>query len=47
MAYLMNPGQPDPELVNKIHAEFIEAIVALFEKYKGVYGWQNKTLVVK
>lgn len=40
-------GTPDPKLVDKIHQEFIEEIVALFEKYKVVYGWPNKTLVVK
>lgn len=40
-------GTPDPKFVDKIHEEFIEAIVELFDKYKGVYGWADKKLIVK
>lgn len=40
-------GNPDPQLVDKIHSEFIEEITKLFDKYKGVYGWPDKKLIVK
>lgn len=38
---------PSKEQIDKYHAIFVDELQKLFEKYKGLYGWENKKLVIK
>lgn len=41
------PGQPGyAEAVEAAHAQLVDALVALYEKYRGQYGWDDRELVV-
>lgn len=41
------PGQPGyREAVDVAHEQLVKALVELYEKYKGLYGWHDRPLVV-
>jgi Diacylglycerol acyltransferase len=37
-------ANPPAETVRALHAQFCRAVVCLFDKNKGEYGWAHKTL---
>jgi 1-acyl-sn-glycerol-3-phosphate acyltransferase len=39
-------GQATEYAVQAVHAKFVSELQRLFEKYKGVYGWESKTLKI-
>lgn len=41
-----NPA-PSPEQVDALHSRFCEALTAVFDRYKGGYGWGNKVLELR
>jgi len=40
-------GEPTQEMIDKYHTEFCETLVDLFNRYKGLYGWPDKKLLIK
>ncbi len=40
-------GEPSQEMIDKYHTEFCDALVKLFDCYKGAYGWPDKQLLLK
>ena len=39
-------SEPTNEEIDRVHAILCKDMVELFDKYKGVYGWQDKKLVI-
>ena len=39
--------EPTIEQIDKIQAILLEEMTQLFERYKGIYGWEDKELVIK
>ena len=39
--------EPTMEQIQEIQDQLIEAVQDLFERYKGVYGWEDKDLIIK
>lgn len=39
--------EPSNEEVEKVKLLLVEKMQKLFEKYKGLYGWDKKRLVIK
>ena len=39
-------AEPSVEEVDELHSLLCERMIELFNKYKGFYGWENKTLVI-
>ena len=35
------------QLVNKIHEQFMDSLVEVFNLHKGAYGWAHKSLVIR
>lgn len=43
----VSPGDPGyADAVDAAHAALVDALVALYDKYKGQYGWQQRPLLV-
>jgi hypothetical protein len=40
-------GEPKAEEIDRIHAQFIDELQRVFNKYKALYGWPDKQLVIK
>lgn len=40
-------GEPTQEQIDKYHAIFCDELQALFEKYKVLYGWPDKKLIIR
>jgi 2-acylglycerol O-acyltransferase 2 len=41
------PGQPGyADAVDDAHSQLVKALVDLYEKYRGQYGWHDRELVV-
>lgn len=40
-------GEPTKEQIDHYHAIFVKELDELFEKYKGLYGWPEKKLIIK
>lgn len=40
-------GEPKAEDIDRIHAEFVQELTRVFDKYKGYYGWGDKALIIK
>jgi hypothetical protein len=40
-------SEPTQEEVDRIHAEFITELQRIFNKYKTLYGWPDKQLIIK
>lgn len=38
---------PTPQQVDEIQEKLLDAMEKLFDKYKGIYGWEDKRLVIK
>lgn len=38
---------PTPELINEYHELYLKELRRIYDKFKNVYGWQNKPLVYK
>ncbi|CAM9441899.1 unnamed protein product [Hapterophycus canaliculatus] len=38
---------PSPEQVDAVHARFCEALVGVFDRWKGAYGWADKQLELR
>lgn len=38
---------PSPELVDEVQAKLLKSMETVFDKYKGLYGWENKRLIIK
>ena len=38
---------PSPELVKETQDKLLKAMEEVFEKYKGLYGWKDKRLIIK
>jgi hypothetical protein len=37
---------PTEEEIDAVHKQLLEAMVKMFDKYKGAYGWEKKKLVI-
>jgi len=40
-------GEPTQDMIDTIHAQFCDSLIALFDDYKGLYGWPDKKLLIK
>jgi hypothetical protein len=38
--------EPSDEDVDRVHAELLVAMVALFDEHKAAYGWEKKKLII-
>lgn len=37
---------PTQEEIDQVHQELLDAMIKMFDQYKGAYGWENKKLVI-
>jgi len=38
---------PTDEEIDTIHQQLMDDMVVLFDKYKALYGWENKKLIIE
>jgi hypothetical protein len=39
--------EPTPEQIKEIQDKLIDEMQVIFDKYKGLYGWEDKKLIIK
>mmetsp|Transcript_15331 Transcript_15331/g.24978 ORF Transcript_15331/g.24978 Transcript_15331/m.24978 type:complete len:322 (-) Transcript_15331:323-1288(-) len=46
ISYPATDGKPSKELVDKVHEEYCQSLVRLFDEHKSAYGYASRTLVI-